>query len=44
MSIFLNEQQREHYQQFLRSNPTNDQQIEYFHVNLENLSVRETKF
>ena len=38
---FLNEQQRQEYQQFLTTNPTDDQQIEYFRNQFENLSARE---
>ena len=38
---FLNEQQRVQYQQFLRTDPTDDQQLEYLRNNFENLSARE---
>ena len=37
---FLSEQQRQRYQQFLLSNPSDDQQLEYFQNNFENLSTR----
>ena len=36
---FLNEQQRQEYQQFLLTNPTDDQQLDYFRGVFENLSA-----
>ena len=38
---FLSERQRQRYQQFLLTNPLDDQQLEYFRNNFENLSVRD---
>ena len=38
---FLNEQQRRTYQQFLLTNPTDDQQLEYFRGVFENLPARD---
>ena len=38
---FLNEQQTVLYQQFLRTGPTDDQQLDYLRNNFENLSARE---
>ena len=38
---FLNEQQRLEYQQFLLTDPTDDQQLEYFRNQFENLTTRE---
>ena len=36
---FLNEQQRRAYQQFILTNPTDNQQLDYFRVVFENLSA-----
>ena len=36
---FLSEQQTQEYQQFLLTNPSDDQQLEYFRNNFENLSA-----
>lgn len=38
---FLTEQQRQRYQQFLLTNPSDDQQLEYFRNQFENLSARD---
>ena len=38
---FLNEQQTILYQQFLRTGPTDDQQLDYLRDNFENLTARE---
>ena len=38
---FLNEQQTILYQQFLRTDPTDDQQLDYLRDNFENLTARE---
>ena len=37
---FLSEQQTQEYQQFLLTNPSDDQQLEYFRNNFENLSAQ----